>query len=110
MEAIDIPITTDANGNAFLELLAMNEEAIYKLELDAPLTHALIVVTYQGKFHLQADFHGPERIEYGALYAATLDNIAAFQENEEAARIAWWDGESEIGDINEIDRKLTEYA
>lgn len=59
------------------------------------------------KFHLQPDFHGPERIEFGALYVAKIDGTTEFHQNDEADRIIWWDGYSDVGYINEIDKALT---
>ncbi|GIP40413.1 DNA mismatch repair protein MutT [Paenibacillus sp. J31TS4] len=43
-------IMTDANGNIFLELLAIEENQLDVAALDAPLTHALIVVKCQEKY------------------------------------------------------------
>ena len=62
------------------------------------------------KFKLQPDFHGPERTEYGALYAGQLNQLNRFVENEEAKSIILWDGTSDIGMIAEIDRKLIEFV
>lgn len=154
-------IVVDAKGNEFLELSSVSENEIPKLQLEAPITHALIIVTHLDKvllmfnkynqywelpggvietgetprqcavrelheetcqtvakivvkglmkFHLQLSFHGPDRIEFGALYTAELDTITDFQDNEEAEQIVWWDRISDIGYINEIDKKLTEYV
>lgn len=154
-------IVEDAKGNKLLKMLIVNENAIGQVELDGPLTHSLVVVTYNDntllvfnkynrywelpggvieegetprqcaerelneetnqhasalefkgfmKFHLQPDFHGPERIEYGALYAARIDDTTEFKENDEVERIIWWDGRSDIGYINEIDRSLTQFS
>ncbi|MGO4501136.1 NUDIX domain-containing protein [Paenibacillus sp. 2RAB27] len=43
-------IMTDAKGNIFLEFLEIAENQLVVTELDSPLTHALIVVDYQGKY------------------------------------------------------------
>ncbi|WP_274652816.1 NUDIX domain-containing protein [Paenibacillus humicola] len=43
-------IMTEAKGNIFLKFLKIKEEQIVASELDAPLTHALIVVKCQGKY------------------------------------------------------------
>ncbi|MDR6552596.1 NUDIX domain-containing protein [Paenibacillus qinlingensis] len=43
-------IMTDAKGNIFLEFLEIAESQLDVIQLDAPLTHALIVVKYQGKY------------------------------------------------------------
>ncbi|SDX37512.1 hypothetical protein SAMN05518855_10131 [Paenibacillus sp. CF384] len=60
------------------------------------------------KFDLQPSFHGPRRIEYGALFYGELDDFVAFIPNDEAESIVLWDGSSDIGDIEGIDRKLIE--
>jgi 8-oxo-dGTP diphosphatase len=60
------------------------------------------------KCELQPSFHGPKRTEYGALFYGELNELADFIENEEAAAIILWDGFSDIGHIEEIDRKLIE--
>jgi 8-oxo-dGTP diphosphatase len=43
-------IMTDAQGNIFEQFIRIDEEQIDAAALDAPLTHALIVAAYQGKF------------------------------------------------------------
>ncbi|PWW04764.1 8-oxo-dGTP diphosphatase [Paenibacillus cellulosilyticus] len=152
-------IVTDAKGNVLLDLITITESDLHTIELDAPLTHALIVVKCQGKFlmmfnkwrsswelpggviepgesarecvvrelleetnqnaseiafkglmkfHLQPSFHGPERMEFGALYYAELSELDPFIENEEAARIILWDAVSDIGTVAIIDHKLLE--
>lgn len=42
-------IMTDSKGNIFLEFLKIDYEQLDTITLDAPLTHALIVVECQGK-------------------------------------------------------------
>lgn len=154
-------ITTDARGNVFLEITAIQEEGLQQVALDAPLTHSLIVVKCQGKFlfmynkwrkswelpggviepgetprecvirelleetnqriekvefrglmkfDLQPSYHGPKRVEYGALFYGELDTLSEFMENDEAGKIILWDGSSDIGEIEEIDRKLIEFV
>lgn len=154
-------IMTDSKGNIFLEFLKVEEEQLVAVELDAPLTHALIVVKCMGKylfmynkwrkswelpggviedgetarqcvirelfeetnqkidevefrglmkFKLQPDFHGPERTEYGALFSGQLVQLDEFIENEEAKSIILWDSVSNIGPVEEIDKKLIEFA
>lgn len=60
------------------------------------------------KFDLQPSFHGPKRIEYGALFYSETNNLVDFIENDEAETIILWDGSSDIGRIEEIDKKLIE--
>lgn len=154
-------IITDSKGNIFLDFFMMAEDELENISLDAPLTHSLIVVTYQNKyllifnkwrrawelpggiiedgestrecvirelfeethqqagnvefkglmkFELQPDFHGPKRFEYGALFAGELDIVVDFVENDEAEKIIFWDGFSDIGQIEEIDKKIIEFA
>ncbi|WP_274652814.1 hypothetical protein [Paenibacillus humicola] len=62
------------------------------------------------KFRLQPSFHGPERTEYGSLYAAQLTELNDFVENDEAKSIILWDGVSDIGTVAEIDKKLIEFT
>ncbi|MCM3781922.1 NUDIX hydrolase [Neobacillus mesonae] len=45
-------IMTDTKGNVFLEFLKVDYDQITELTLDAPLTHSLIVVSYEGRFLL----------------------------------------------------------
>lgn len=155
-------IVTDAQGNEFLNLILVSEDRIEALNLDAPVTHSLIVarnnqgnvllifnkyrnywelpggviddgetprqcavrelreetnqyassILFKGlmKFHLQPGFRSSERIEYGALFSGHVDEMASFVENDEAATITWWDGQSDFGYINEIDKALIEYV
>lgn len=43
-------IMTDSRGNIFLEFINIEYDKLITIELDAPLTHALIVVKCQGKY------------------------------------------------------------
>jgi len=61
------------------------------------------------KFLLQPSYDSPSvRVEYGALYAVAIVSGAAFVPNEEIAAVSWWNGVDEIGEIAEIDAKLSE--
>lgn len=44
--------------------------------------------------------------EFGALYATELDTIAEFLPNDEAEELRLWDLETEIGEVDTIDRAL----
>lgn len=52
MEDVCMAIMTDSKGNIFLEFNPIKYEKLITMTLDAPLTHALIVVKCQGKFLL----------------------------------------------------------
>jgi len=154
---VKMSIITDEKGNVFVDFQRMTEKEFERSDLDAPLTHSLVVVKCQDKFlmmfnkwrkswelpggviepgespkdcalrelfeetnqkinhiefiglmkfHLQPSFHGPERTEYGALFYAELSELASFAENDEAAEITLWDGTSDIGAIQVIDKKF----
>ena len=49
-------------------------------------------------------------IEYTSLFSAVVDRLSPFQSNDEIERIALWDLNQEIGEVNPIDRKLVDYA
>jgi len=49
------------------------------------------------------------KIEYGGLFSADIDCERPFLQNNEASRIIFWDGNKEIGYINEIDKELLKY-
>ena len=46
------------------------------------------------------------RFYYGALYSGELPSPAPFRENEEISRVTSWDGKTDIGYIDEIDRAV----
>ena len=46
------------------------------------------------------------RIYYGTLYSGELLSPAPFRENEEISRITFWDGKTDIGYMDEIDRAV----
>ena len=48
------------------------------------------------------------QIIYGALFSAYLDTIKPFKKTEEIEKILFWDLQSDIGYVDEIDRKLIE--
>lgn len=43
-------IVTDSRGNIFLEFINIEYDKVTTITLDAPVTHALIVAKYQGKY------------------------------------------------------------
>ncbi len=49
------------------------------------------------------------RIEYGGLFCADIDQEWPFVINNEASRIVFWDGQQDIGYIDEIDKELLKY-
>ena len=57
------------------------------------------------KFCLQPD----KRIEFGALYSCQTNKIVPFKENDEVEKITFWDAETDIGYIDEIDKKLIDF-
>lgn len=61
------------------------------------------------KFLLQPSrFHPEAHVEYGAVYAADIDQPLTFIPNEEIAKVCWWNGNEPIGAISVIDQKLIE--
>jgi 8-oxo-dGTP diphosphatase len=57
------------------------------------------------EFVLQPD----SRTEFGALYRTALAEVRPFLPNDEALEIVFWDGVSDIGEIDLIDRELLKY-
>jgi len=49
-------------------------------------------------------------LQYGALFEATVQHIAAFIPNEEIAATLWWDGGALSHHLDAIDRKLIELS
>ncbi|WP_054957914.1 NUDIX domain-containing protein [Paenibacillus dakarensis] len=49
------------------------------------------------------------KTEYGGLFSADIDGERPFLKNNEASSIIFWDGNKEIGYINEIDKELLKY-
>ncbi|HEY32680.1 MAG TPA: NUDIX hydrolase [Dehalococcoidia bacterium] len=45
-------------------------------------------------------------IYYGTLFSGELPSPVPFRENEEISQITFWDGETDIGYIDEIDKKV----
>ena len=57
------------------------------------------------EFRLQPD----NKTEFGALYRATLTELQPFKANSEAKKIVFWDGVSDIGEVDRIDVELLKY-
>ncbi len=51
-------------------------------------------------------YYGITGYYYGTLYSGELPSPAPFRENEEISQITFWDGEKNIGYIDEIDRTV----
>ena len=49
------------------------------------------------------------KTEYGGLFSVDIDTERPFVVNNEANRIIYWDGKTDIGYINEIDKELLNY-
>lgn len=45
-----------------------------------------------------------------AVFSGTLDTLSEFKENEEMAKMALWDFQSDIGDMDEVDMKIAEFV
>ena len=54
------------------------------------------------RYHDRSD----NRIYYGTLFSGELTSLAPFRENDEISEITCWDGKTDIGYIDEIDRKV----
>lgn len=150
-----MPICINRNGDIFEEIVEMPEDEVEGLELDAPLTHALVVARNDEGYLLMFNrwkkhwelaggireegetirecavrelleetnqipsdlrFAGlmkftlrDGRVEYGGLFCATIAEVRPFERNDEALEIVYWDGERDIGYIDEIDLKLLSY-
>jgi 8-oxo-dGTP diphosphatase len=57
------------------------------------------------EFRLQPD----NKTEFGALYRAALTELQPFKANSEAKEIVFWDGISDIGEVDRIDVELLKY-
>ncbi len=60
-------------------------------------------LVYRGLMHVR---FASGKEEFGALYTTELEELRPFSANEEAERIALWDGREDIGDVEEIDAAL----
>ncbi|MBD2848685.1 NUDIX domain-containing protein [Paenibacillus sp. IB182496] len=49
------------------------------------------------------------KVEYGGLFSADIELERPFLKNDEANKIIFWDGTTEIGYIDEIDKELLKY-
>jgi hypothetical protein len=98
-------------GDQLLELIRCDEEELTRL---VPLTHALVVAKHAGKHLLVFNRHRGHwelaggTIEHGALYVVDIERIDPFVANEEISEICWWDGGELTGELDAIDRRLTQ--
>jgi 8-oxo-dGTP diphosphatase len=61
------------------------------------------------KFFLQRSRRFPDpHIEYGALYETEQERIPPFAPNDEIAKLTWWDGSANIGEVAAIDAAIIE--
>ncbi|MFR2837460.1 MAG: NUDIX hydrolase [Zhenhengia sp.] len=51
-----------------------------------------------------------ERIKYNAVYFQEVDEIQAFNSNDEMTQIMLWDFKTEIGEFDEVDKKIVEMS
>jgi 8-oxo-dGTP diphosphatase len=51
---------------------------------------------------------GKNKVVYGAVFSGSQETLSPFIESEEIVRTCYWNGTSDIGYIDEIDRKLAE--
>jgi 8-oxo-dGTP diphosphatase len=63
-------------------------------------------VRAEGLIKIQSRTKG--KIVQGVIFSGTLGSIRQFEPNDEIEAICCWDGKTDIGYINEIDRKLIE--
>ncbi len=77
-------------------------------ELFEETNQHLADLTFRGlmKFRLQPD----QRLEFGALYSGELPAVVPFIANDEADKIALWDLVTDIGYVDEIDRKIVDFG
>lgn len=54
------------------------------------------------KYHDRSD----KSIYYGTLFSGELESLVPFLENDEISEITYWDGKTDIGYIDRIDRKV----
>lgn len=79
-----------------------------KRELWEETSQIATSITCHGLFKLR--LMPDKRIEYGALYSATIDEIQPFVPNEETSELMWWNGKDEIeGAVGDIGLLLMDY-
>lgn len=79
-----------------------------KRELWEETSQIATSVTCHGLFKMR--LMPDKRIEYGALYSATIDDVQPFVPNEETSKLMWWDGKYEIeGAVGDIGLLLMDY-
>lgn len=77
-------------------------------ELSEETNQVVSDVTFRGimEFRLQPD----GRTEFGALFCGIITDPRPFISDGEAQRILFWNGSSDIGEIDLIDKKLVKYG
>jgi 8-oxo-dGTP diphosphatase len=63
-------------------------------------------IVFKGLFKLQDK--RKDIIKYQAMYCGHVDKLQVFNDNDEMDKIMLWDLESDIGDFDEVDRKMIE--
>ncbi|MFC7681831.1 hypothetical protein [Paenibacillus sp. GCM10028914] len=92
-------ICINKNGDIFEELISISEDQLDETNLDYPITHALVVAkSRQGYLLLFNTWKQQWELAGGP-----------FVKNDEADEIVFWDGEQNIGYIDEIDKELLKF-
>jgi len=89
------------------------ECAVRELKEEANQRIPLEDVEFLGvmKFDLMPDpWNKASHLEYGALYRAKVIYPEDFTPNNEASAICFWNGTEDVGEIDDIDKKLIEMA
>jgi 8-oxo-dGTP diphosphatase len=152
-----MPIVINKKGDVLLDFMPLRDESRLVSPEFRPLTHAVVVLGYEGKVVLVHDRFRDQwelpggKIEpgespcqcavrelkeetgqtardlrlaavirlrpvskdhdvFGAIFIGEISGRTPFSGNEEISAISYWDRKSDIGFIDEIDRKLVELA
>jgi 8-oxo-dGTP diphosphatase len=80
--------------------------AARELAEESGLVVAAEALRFRGimKLFLQSSRRFPDpHVEYGALYQTEQEQIPPFAPNDEIAKLTWWDGSANIGEVSVID-------